>query len=140
MSKKAATSPIFVWAVCILQFIPLMLFPPQTYSPASQEWWLPVLCSLMALFGILQLMIGRSVQLWPWYILSFAHGVNIISRLMLFLPRATRNVKGTLRLNMLYLLLSALAMLLSAFLLWYFEQHEVRITFLSKKAAAKGSA
>jgi hypothetical protein len=140
MKKAAITSPGVVWAVCILQFVPLMLFPPQTYSPASQEWWLPVLCALMALFGILQLMIRRSVQLWPWYILSFAHGVNIISRLMLFLPRATRNVKGTLLLNTLYLSLSVLAMLMSAFLLWYFEQHAVRITFLSKRVVGKSPA
>jgi len=139
MIRKVLTSPVLVWAICFLQFLPLLLFPPQTYSPTSQEWWLPLLCAFITLFAIVQLMARRSAQLWPWHIISFAHGVNIISRLMLLFPRATRNIKGVLQINSLYLLLSALAMLLSAFCLWYFEQYEVRGTFLSKSSEEKAS-
>ncbi len=140
MAKRALTAPAIVWLLAILQFIAFLMFPPASFSPTSQEWWLPVLNAVMALLGILQLMVRRSVQTWPWHIQSFAHGMNIISRLMMLMPRATRNVQGVLRLNGLYLALTAGAMLISAFYLWYFEIHEVRITFLSRKSRAEASA
>jgi hypothetical protein len=140
MAKRALTAPVIVWLLCILQFIAFLLFPPASFSPTSQEWWLPVLNALMAVLGILQLMVRRSVQAWPWYILSFAHGINIISRLMMLMPRATRNVQGVLRINGLYLVLTVAAMLISAFYLRYLEVHEVRMTFLSKRGEPKTSS
>jgi hypothetical protein len=79
-------------------------------------------------------MVRRSAQAWPWYILSFAHGINIISRLMLFLPRAAVRVQGELRLNTLYVVLAVVSMLLSAFYLWYLERYEVRTAFLRGSA------
>jgi hypothetical protein len=135
MARKTIASPVMVWILLILQFVPLVLFPPKLFVPTSQVWWLPVLCALMALVGALQLTVRRSVLLWPWYILSFAHGLNIISRLMMLMPRATINVKGTLKMDGLYLILTVAAMLLSSFFLWYFEQHEVRMSFLKKGEA-----
>jgi hypothetical protein len=140
MVKRVLTAPVMVWLFCIVQFIAFLLFPPASFSPTSQEWWLPVLNALMALLGILQLMVRRSVQVWPWYILCFAHGVNIISRLMMLMPRATRNVQGALRLNGLYLALTVAAMLISAFYLWYFAVHEVRMTFLLKRGEPRTSS
>ncbi len=140
MIKRALTAPAVVWLLFILQFIAFLMFPPASFSPTSQEWWLPVLNALMALLGIMQLMVRRSAHSWPWHILSFAHGMNIISRLMMLMPRATRNVQGVLRLNGLYLALTAGAMLISLFYLWYFEVHEVRITFLSRKSKAEANA
>jgi hypothetical protein len=136
MARKVFASPAVVYLLFIAQFVPLVLFPPKAFSPASQEWWLPVLCAVLAVVACLQLIIRRSSQLWPWYVLSFAHGINIISRLMMLMPRATVNVKGALKPNALYLLLTALAMLLSAFYLWYYEQHEVRMALLRKAAPA----
>ena len=138
MARKMIAARFLVWLLLILQFVPLVLFPPKLFVATSQVWWLPVLSALMALIGVLQLAIRRSVLLWPWYILSFAHGLNIISRLMMLMPRATINVKGTLKLDGLYLILTLVAMLLSTFFLWYFEQHEVRVSFL-KKAEAKAA-
>jgi len=134
MAKSASSAKPLVWLLCLVQFIPLLLFPPSSFSPASQEWWLPVLSAVLALVGTLQLMVRRSSQAWPWYIISFAHGINIISRLMLFLPRATVRVEGDLRLNTLYVLLAVLSMLASAFYLWYLERYEVRSAF-QKRAA-----
>jgi hypothetical protein len=129
MAKSAFSGRPLVWLLCLVQFIPLLLFPPSSFSPASQEWWLPVLSAVLALVGTLQLMVRRSLQAWPWYIISFAHGINIISRLMLFLPRATVRVQGDLRLNTLYVLLAVASMLASAFYLWYLERYEVRSAF-----------
>jgi hypothetical protein len=134
MARKSIASPVLLSLLLVVQFVPLVLFPPRSFSPASQEWWLPVLCAVLTLVAGLQVVIRRSTQLWPWYILSFAHGINIISRLMMLMPRATVNVKGTLRPNWPYLLLSVLAMLASAFYLWYYEKHEVRTAFLRRPA------
>jgi len=123
-----------VWLLCIVQFVTFVLFPPSSFSPASQEWWLPVLSAVLALVGTLQLMLRRSPYAWPWYVISFAHGINIISRLMLFLPRAAVRVQGELRLNTLYVVLAVASMLISAFYLWYFERYEVRSAFLKRTA------
>lgn len=135
MARKTYAAPLLVWILLILQFVPLMLFPPKAFAASSQEWWLPALCGVLALFSTLQLAIRRTPQLWPWYVLSFAHGINIISRLMMIMPKATVNVKGALKPNGLYLLLTVLSMLVSAFYLWYYEQHEVRMNFLKKEEA-----
>jgi len=132
MAKSASSARPLVWVLCIVQFITFLLFPASSYSPSSQEWWLPVLCLVLALVGTLQLMVRHSPQPWPWYIISFAHGINIISRLMLFLPRATVRVQGDLRLNTLYVVLAVASMLISAFYLWYLERYEVRNAFLRR--------
>ncbi len=134
MAKSSSSARPLVWVLCLVQFIPLLLFPPSSFSPTSQEWWLPVLSAVLVLVGTLQLMIRRSAQAWPWYIISFAHGINIISRLMLFLPRAAVRVQGELRLNTFYVVLALISMLLSAFYLWYLERHEVRTAFLRRAA------
>jgi hypothetical protein len=134
MAKSASSTKPLVWVLCLLQFITFLLFPASSFSPTSQEWWLPVLCLLLALVGTLQLMVRHSPQAWPWYIISFAHGINIISRLMLFLPRASVRVQGDLRLNTLYVILAVASMLISAFYLWYLEKYEVRNAFLRRSA------
>ena len=134
MAKRASSSAALVWVLCLVQFVTFVLFPPSSFSPASQEWWLPVLSAVLALVGTLQLMVRRSPQAWPWYIISFAHGINIISRLMLFLPRAAVRVQGDLRLNTLYVALALASMLISAFYLWYLERYEVRTAFLRHSA------
>jgi len=134
MAKSASAAKALVWVLCLLQFPTFLLFPASSFSPTSQEWWLPVLCLVLALVGTLQLMIRHSPQAWPWYVISFAHGINIISRLMLFLPRATMRVQGDLRLNTLYVILAVVSMLISAFYLWYLERYEVRNAFLRRSA------
>jgi len=134
MAKDASSSKPLVWLLCSVQFVTFLLFPPSSFSPTSQEWWLPILCLVLALVGTLQLMVRHSPQAWPWYIICFAHGINIISRLMLFLPRATVRVQGQMRLNTLYVVLAVASMLISAFYLWYLERYEVRNAFLRRSA------
>ena len=126
MARKSIAAPFMVWLLLILQFLPLVLFPPKSFSPASQEWWLPVLCALLAVTACLQLIIRRGTQLWPWYVLSFAHGINIISRLMMLWGHATKTVGGVTVLNLPYIALTLAAMAMSAWLLWYLELPEVR--------------
>jgi hypothetical protein len=117
----------------VLEFIPLVLFPPASFASTTQEWWLPVMLAAMTIVAIFQLVVRRSVVMWPWYLVSFAQGFNIISRLLMIMPHATRNVDGAQVFNTSYVVLSLLSMLLSAFFLWYTELPEVRVGLLRDK-------
>jgi hypothetical protein len=118
--------PLWIKTILFLQLFPLVLFPPSSFSPSTQEWWLPVLLGVMVLVAIVQLLFVRTFQMWPWYLLSFAQGFNIISRLMLLMPHATVNQNGVQVFNTPYVSLTLVSILISSFLLWYMETPEVR--------------
>lgn len=130
MQRGTITSRKAIVAVLILQLIPLILFPPESFSPNTQEWWLPVLLAGLVLLGDFELIVRRSSQSWPWYLMSFSQGFNIISRLMMLWPHATKTVGGATVANMPYILLTFVAIGLSVFLLWYSELPEVRVGLL----------
>ncbi len=132
MLRRAITTPGAIVALLILQFVPLVLFPPQSFSPTTQEWWLPVLLTVMVIISEVELIVRRSSASWPWYLLSFAQGFNIISRLMMVWPHATLTVGKETVINGPYLILTALSLALSVFLLWYAELPEVRMGLLRK--------
>ena len=115
-----------------LQVAPLLIFPPSSYSLKSQEWWLPVLLTFLVIVGLAQLLIRRSTAAWPWYLLSFAQGFNIISRLMMLMPHATKIVDKAQRFNLEYVAIAAASMLVSAFEIWYIELPEVRTRLLAR--------
>ena len=127
MQRHAITTPGCIVGALILQIIPLVLFPPESFSPNSQEWWLPVLLAAMVLLACVQVILRRSHQLWPWHLMSFSQGFNIISRLMMLWPHATKTVGGVTVLDVPYVALTLVSMGMSAFLLWYLELPEVRI-------------
>ena len=112
--------------IMCFQVVPLLAFPPSSYSVRSQEWWLPVLLTFLVVISIVQILVRKSQASWPWYLISFAQGVNIISRLMMLLPHTTVNNAGTQEFNSGYFLVAVAAMLLSAFEIWYNELPEVR--------------
>jgi hypothetical protein len=112
--------------IMCFQVVPLLIFPPSTYTVKTQEWWLPVLLTFLVIVALVQILIRKTQTLWPWYLVSFAQGVNIISRIMMLLPHATVNNEGIQRFNTLYFLVAVAAMLLSAFEIWYNELPEVR--------------
>lgn len=126
MQRGTITSRKAIIAVLILQLIPLILFPPESFSPNTQEWWLPVLLAALVLLADFELIVRRSSQPWPWYLMSFSQGFNIISRLMMLWPHATRIVDGATVANVPYIFLTLVAIGLSALLLWYTELPEVR--------------
>jgi len=130
MSHRAIASRGIIVAIMILQLIPIILFPPTSFAPTSQEWWLPVLLLIMIVPAILQLILRRSTELWPWHLFTFAHGFNIISRLMMIWPHATHIVNGEMVLNGPYISLSCISMAASGFLLYYFELPEIRIALI----------
>ncbi len=124
MSHPVIASRRLIVSVLILQVVPLMLFPPESFSPDSQEWWLPTLLAMMVVAADLQLILRQSTQLWPWHLLSFVQGFNIISRLMMLWPHATYAAGA---INLPYLSLTFVSMAFSAVLLWYLELPEVRL-------------
>jgi hypothetical protein len=130
--RKALTSPGMIVAVLITQFIPLVLFPAESFSPTSHEWWLPVLLAIMVLIADFQLMVRRSTSQGPWYLIAFAQGFNIISRLMMLWPHATQDVGGQTVFNGLYVGLTILSLLWSVFILWFIELPEVRMGLLRR--------
>jgi hypothetical protein len=126
MMRQALVKPTSIKTILLLQFIPLILFPPSAFSLASQEWWLPVLLAILAIVAVVQLF-RHSYALWPWYLVGFAQGFNIISRLMMLMPHATLNEGGQIIYDIPYIGLTLLAIVLSGVLLWYTELPEVRL-------------
>ncbi len=130
MSQRMIASRGIVVAALILQVIPIMLFPAASFAPNSQEWWLPVLLTIMVVIADLQLIVRRSTELWPWRVLSFCQGFSVISRLMMLWPHATHMLHGEMVLNGPYVSLSCLSMAASGFLLYYLELPDVRIVLV----------
>lgn len=127
MARRTIAGRGIITTLLLLQIVPLLLFPPESYSTSSQEWWLPLLLAFLVVLGDLQLILRRSTQIWPWHLFSFAHGFNIISRLMMLWPHATHIVNGEMAINTPYILLACVAMGFSGFLLWYLELPDVRL-------------
>jgi hypothetical protein len=127
--------------ILIFQFIPIILYPPQTFNSATQEWWLPVLLAVLAAVAVFQLLFRQSLAVWPWHLLAFAHGFNIISRLMMLMPHATIIVDGNQVIDLQYVVFSLVAMGLSQFMLWYSELPEVRsgVVRVAVTALSEGS-
>jgi hypothetical protein len=130
MSHRMSASRGIIVVVLILQVIPIMLFPAASFAPTSQEWWLPALLLMMVLLADLQLILRHNTDIWPWHLLTFSHGFNVISRLMMLWPHATRMLNGEMVLNGPYVSLSCISMAASGFLLYYLELPEVRIAMI----------
>lgn len=135
MLRKSISKPITVIILLVLQIIPLLLFPAETYSPTSQQWWLPVILSFLVVVAILKLVFRPSPDLWPWYLISFSQGISIISRLMMLMPHATYNVNGTQVANIPYIVTNVVSIVLSAGYIFYSELPDVRMSLLSQKQA-----
>jgi hypothetical protein len=127
MERRTIATRGVIIPVILLQFIPIVLFPLESFSPNSQEWWLPVLLAVMVIAADVQLIFGHGNAPWPWHLMSFAQGFNIISRLMMVWPHATITYKGATELNLTYVGLTIVSVLLSSLMLWYTELPEVRM-------------
>jgi hypothetical protein len=130
MQRRVIATRGFIVGALVLQLVPLNLFPAESFSSNSQEWWLPALLTVMILVSCVELILRASHQLWPWHLMSFSQGFNIISRLMMLWPHATKTVGGVTVLNVPYVALTITAMGMSAVLLWYLELPDVRMGLL----------
>lgn len=131
MLRKFLSSRGVIPVVMCSQIVPLLVFPLSSYTVKSQEWWLPVLLTLLVFISLVQLLIRKTQAMWPWYLVSFAQGINIISRLMMLLPHATKNNEGVQDFNTVYVVVAVAAMLVSALEIWYNDLPEVRRNLLS---------
>ena len=131
MLRKLLSNRIAIYVVLCLQLAPLLILPASSYSPKTQEWWLPIVLCFLVILALVQLIFRKSQASWPWYLLAFSQGFNIISRLMMLLPHATENAAGVQRFNTEYVVIAAVAMVLSAFEIWYCELPEVRTRLLA---------
>ena len=135
MFRKYITGRTLIPVLLCFQIVPLVIFPLETYSVNTQEWWLPVLLALLALISLVEVLARHSIAPWPWYLMSFAQGFNVISRLMMLLPHSTVGVEGGGRAaNVPYIVVSFATMLLSAFEIWYCELPEVRQRYAARSS------
>jgi len=130
MQQRALTSRGMILLVLVLQWIPLLMFPAQSYSPSSQEWWLPVLLTVMVLIADVELIVRHGSAVWPWLLISFAQGFNMISRLMMLWPHSTQTSGSANVPNWPYIILTFVSIALSAFVIWYTDKPQVRMGLL----------
>lgn len=127
---NAITKKSIIILLLVLQFIPLVMFPPESFSPDSQEWWLPVLLAILAIVAVVRLVTRGGDVNWPWYLIGFSQGFNLISRLLMLMPHSMKIVDGQTVLNTQYVGLTLISMIFSGFFLWYIELPEVRINMI----------
>ena len=125
MKQSIFTKPITIKTLLLLGLVPLLLFPADVFELKSQEWWLPAILVVLSLIGTIEI-IRKSRAPWPMFLVSFAHGFNIISRLLMFMPQSTQDVDGATVVNSLFLVLSIISMAISAIYLWYVELPQVK--------------
>ncbi len=121
MFRKILSSRAAVPVMLVLQIAPLIVFPLSTFTIKSQEWWLPVLLTILVVIALVQILVRRTQAVWPWHLLSFAQGFSIISRLMMLLPHTTEFVGGVQRVNTDYVIITVVSMLFSALEIWYVD-------------------
>jgi hypothetical protein len=123
----------------VLQIAPLIVFPLSTFTFKSQEWWLPLLLTILVIIAVVQILVRRVQAPWPWHLLSFAQGFNIISRLMMLLPHASEFAGGVQRFNTDYVVITVASMLFSALEIWYVDVPEVRRSVLAGRPGKAGA-
>jgi hypothetical protein len=131
MINKMLSDRKTILLLLFLQLIPLFAFPLSVYKPTSQEWWLAALMGIFAIVGIIQVLRG-STAMWPWYLMGFAQGFNIISRLMMIWPHIIIVENGQQVFNAAYTIIAVVTMLGSMFMLYYLERPDVRMVMFRK--------
>jgi hypothetical protein len=125
--KKAILKRSLIIPFFILQLIPIVLFPPASYALTTQEWWLPLLLAVLTVFATFELVVRHNPEAWPWYLLSFGQGFNIISRLLMLMPHTVLNTDNGQIFNTTYVVITLFCIAVSWFFLWYLEQPELRM-------------
>lgn len=120
-----------IFSLLFLQLLPLVIFPVSVYNASSQEWWLAALLGIMSIAGIIQVFRQTTAQ-WPWYLMGFAQGFNVISRLMMVFPKIMITENGQQVFNTNYTLISFLMILLSLLMLTFLEKPQVRMVMFRK--------
>jgi hypothetical protein len=139
MLRRLLTNPRVIPVALVAQIVPLLMFPASAFTLKTQEWWLPALLTLLTVLALIQLLVRRSPESWPWHVLGFSQGFNIISRLMMLMPHAAAFVDGVQRFDVRYVALSIGSMVLSAGALWLGELPEVRASIQARAPVRKAA-
>lgn len=127
MFRKLVTRPGIIRLILCAQIIPLLALPADSYALKAQEWWLPAFLTVLTILSLAKILPQRSIAQWPWYLLAFSQGFNIISRIMTLFPHATKYSEGVgLVADGPYIGIAIAAMLFSAAELLFCELPEVR--------------
>jgi hypothetical protein len=126
MLRKSLTGSRLVTVLLCLQVVPLVMLPAESWSLKTQEWWLPVLLTVLVIVALVQLLVRRTRSPAPWVILSFTQGFSIISRLMMLLPHTMVEESNRWRFDWLYVVMAVASIGLSWFWIWYCDLPEVR--------------
>ena len=124
--KSLRTNRPFIIFLLVTQLIPLLAFTPEVYSLSSQVWWLGAFLAVLVLISIFHLIVRGTFATWPWYLIGFAQGFNIISRMLMFFGHVTENQNGTQIMNWSYAIIGIVCMIWSAYLLSFVEYPEVK--------------
>jgi len=126
MERQPLYSRLAISLILILQVIPLLLFPPQIYGSGSQQWLLPAVLTFMVVVADINVFLRGGGEIWPWLLISFVQGVNIISRLMMLWAQSSTATNGVTTFDWAYILAAIVSMAMSGFMLWYTEKPAVR--------------
>jgi hypothetical protein len=128
--KNLISNRTFISVMLFIQLIPLVAFSPEAYDLSGQVWWLPAFLAVLVLIAVFQLVVRGTYAPWPWYLIGFSNGFNIISRLMMFFPHITINISGVQVVNWPYIIIGVVSMVWSAVMLWFVEFPEVKNTMI----------
>lgn len=133
MFRNLLMRPAAARLIIVLQVLPIIALRPKGYALTSQEWWLPAILAALALVSAVRVLVRGTDAQWPWYLFSFAQGFSIISKLMMLMPHASKTVGGAEVVDAGHVGISIVSMVVSAFVLWYCEQPEVRNMFAGER-------
>jgi hypothetical protein len=104
--------------IIVLQILPLIMFPPSLLASG----WLGILI-LAIVFVLLGIALIRG-KLWALSMSLFLQGINIVVRMMMFLPNSQMVATGAV--NWEFVITSTLAIGLSLFFLLRLDQPDIR--------------
>ncbi len=107
----------------IVQFIPLILFPPSIIMFNSQVLTIPIFLILLDAVATVALVAG-SRSAWPRSMLVFAQGLNVISRLMMLVSQSMPTKTTT---DVPFIVLNLLSLIVSLVALYMFDQFQINL-------------
>lgn len=115
-------TPPFVSAILLLQFIPLLIFPPSLLMAA------PVMIGVVAIFFVSMGILALRGSAWALTMSLYCQGMNVIVRLMMLLPNA---MSGEGVLDTAFVTAMLLGVTISTWLLFRLDRPDVRKALLA---------
>lgn len=108
----------------VVQFIPLILFPPAVIMRNSKVLTIPIFLILLDIAATAALVAGNRSG-WPRAMLVFAQGLNVTSRLMMLVAQSMTS-KSTPP-DVAFILTDSVSVVISIVALYMFDQYQLNI-------------